>query len=319
MKNASVRSNVSAPPRRRGLVYNLCKYWQLYLFLLIPVAYILIFHYYPMLGLQLAFKRFNIRLGMWGSPWIGLKNFTKFFKSYQFGRILPNTLLISFYSLSVNFFVAIVFALALNAMRKKRLQKVIQNISYIPHFISTVVMVGMMLQMLNPRLGLYGNIVTALTGAEPSDLFAIPGAFRHLYVWSGVWQNTGWNSIIYVAALSSVPPELHEAAQIDGASRLKRIVHVDLPAILPTATILLIMNAGNILSVGFEKVYLMQNSVNLSTSEVISTYVYKVAMTAGTGDFGYSTAIGMFNSVVNLVLLVIVNTIAGKVSSTSLW
>ena len=314
------RSSSPSPAlRRRGFVYNMRKHWQLYLFLLLPVAYLLIFHYYPLLGLQLAFKRFNIRLGMWDSPWVGFKNFSKFFRSYQFGRVLPNTLILSFYSLSVSFFVAIVFALALNSMRLKKLQKVLQNVSYIPHFISTVVLVGMMLQMLNPRVGLYGLLGKALTGSEPDDLFAIPKFFRHLYVWSGVWQNTGWNSIIYVAALSSVAPELHEAAQIDGASRVKRIWHVDLPAIIPTATILLIMNAGNILSVGFEKVYLMQNNINLSTSEVISTYVYKSAMTAGTGDFSYSTAVGMFNSVVNFALLITVNAVASHVGSTSLW
>ena len=180
-------------------------------------------------------------------------------------------------------------------------------------------MVGMLIQVFNTRIGMYGHIGRLLTGTDPQDLLASPSTFRHLYVWSGVWQHLGWNSIIYIASLASVSPDLHEAAEIDGASRFQRVLHIDLPSILPTATILLILNVGSILSVGFEKVYLMQNNANLSASEVISTYVYKVAMSSGTGDFSYATAIGIFNSVVNLLLLSSVNGIAGKMGETSLW
>ena len=195
----------------------------------------------------------------------------------------------------------------------------VQTVSYIPHFISTVVVVGMLMQIFNPRTGAVGNIYSLFTGGIMKDIFASPSAFPHLYVWSGIWQGIGWSSIIYIAALSSVDTELHEAAQIDGASRFRRVLHIDLPSILPTATIMLILSAGRVMSVGFEKVFLMQNSLNIGASEVISTYVYKVGMVIGTGDYSFATAIGLFNSVINFCLLVLVNFISRKLSETSLW
>ena len=294
--------------------------WQLYLFLLIPVVWVILFCYVPMTGVQLAFRKFTIQGGIWNSPWVGWDQFERFFTSPQIGRILPNTIILSFYSLIAGFPLPVIFALCLNALNAKKFKKSAQSITYIPHFISTVVLVGMLYQIFNNRIGLYGTIGYALTGTTPPDIFADAGAFRHLYVWSGVWQNLGWGSIIYLAALSGVDPELHESAQIDGASRFQRVIHIDLPTILPTICIMLILNAGGIMSVGFEKTYLLQNQLNVTTSEVISTYTYKIGLAAGgQSDYSYSTAIGLFNSVVNLLMLLTVNTISKKISSNSLW
>lgn len=287
--------------------------------LILPVAYILLFHYGPMVGLQIAFKDFNPNLGIFGSPWCGVEHFTKFFSSYQFSRVLKNTLFLSIYSLLAGFPLPILLALGLNCIQSERFKKISQTITYIPHFISVTVLVGMLTQLFNPIVGLYGNVVRLLTGEAASDILGMASVFPHMYVWSGVWQQMGWNSIIYMAALSGVDAQLHEAAEIDGATRLKRVWHIDLPSILPTATILLIIDAGKIMGVGFEKVYLMQNPLNLSASEVISTYVYKVGVGSGGSDFSYATAISFFNSVVNLILIVTVNFISKKLSETSLW
>jgi len=303
----------------KALLKNIARHYQLYIFMLLPIAWLIVFRYVPMAGAQIAFRRYNVRDGIWGSEWVGMFQFLKFFSSYQFPRVVPNTIRLSLYSLVAGFPVPIVLSLCLNAMRSVRYRKVVQTVTYMPHFISVVVMVGMLMAVLNSRIGIYGAVGKALTGAYPADLFAGARNFTHMYVWSGIWQSMGWSTIIYMAALSSADMEQHEAAQIDGATRFQRILHVDLPVILPTATILLILNSGYIMSVGFEKVYLMQNRLNLSTSEVISTYVYKVGLAAGAADFSYSTAIGMFNSVVNMIILTLVNFFAGRLSSTSLW
>ncbi|MDD5898627.1 MAG: ABC transporter permease subunit [Clostridia bacterium] len=302
----------------RRLGKRIVRHWQLYVFLLLPVVYFLIFRYVPLCGLQIAFRKYTARGGIWGSEWVGMKNFLKFFKSYQFERVISNTLRLSFYSLIAGFPLPIIFALALNSMLNERYKKVLQLVTYAPYFISTTVLVGMLMAILNPRTGLYATIYSSIFGTYPSDLFAKVELFPHLYVWSGVWQNLGWDSIIYVAALSSVAPELHEAAQIDGASRFQRVMYVDLPTILPTASILLILSFGSIMDVGFEKVFLMQNKINLRFSETISTYLYKVGLTSGS-DYSLSTAIGLFNSVVNLILLMSVNTVTKKLSGTNLF
>lgn len=294
--------------------------WQMYLFLLIPLVWLIVFKYFPMVGIQIAFRDYKIRYGIWGSEWVGLEQFAKFFKSYQFERVLSNTIRLSLYGLIAGFPLPILLALCLNAVLNLKYKKFAQTLLYIPHFVSTVVLVGMVLQIFNIRVGLYGYFGRLFTGVTPQDLLGTASAFPHIYVWSGVWQSMGWSSIIYIAALSSVDAELHEAAQIDGASRFQRCIHIDFPSILPTATILLIMNTGNVLSVGFEKTYLLQNPLNLRASEVISTYVYKVSMVAGgSNDFSYGTAIDLFNSVVNMSLLVCVNMISRKVGETSLW
>lgn len=309
--------------KRKSWTSQFARNYQLHLFMLIPIAYIIIFNYVPMFGIQIAFKNFTPGKGIWGSPWAGLIHFQTFFKSYQFKRVIVNTLRISIYSLLVNFPLPIVLALMLNTVRNARFKKTVQTVTYIPYFLSMVVVVGMLVQFLNPMTGVYGTVYRLITGSAsyPPSIIQKPGSFIHLYVWSGVWQYLGWNSIIYIAALSGVDPQLHEAAQIDGASRFKRILTVDLPAIVPTISVLLILNAGSLMSVGFEKVYLMQNNLNLMQSEVISTYVYKVGLTSGMGNFSYATAIGLFNSIINCTLLVFVNWLSKKTSenSTSLW
>ena len=296
------------------------RYWKLYIFLLLPVVYSIIFSYIPMLGTQIAFRKFNYTGGIWGSPWVGLANFRKFFNSYMFTRVIWNTLRISFYEIFAGFPFPIIFALCLNTIVHQRFKKFLQTVTYMPHFISVVVIVGMMMQIFHPLNGLYGIIAKAFTGTVAADLFARPEAFSHLYVWSGIWQSFGWSSIIYVAALTSVPEELYEAARVDGASRFKMVLHVDLPALAPTITILLILRLGSIMSLGFEKAWLMQNNLNLRTSELISTFVYKQGLAAGgPTDFSYAAAIGFFNSLVNLALILMVNRIANTLSKTSLW
>ena len=298
--------------------HNCALRWQLFLFLLPAVIYILIFAYYPMAGVQIAFRSYSPRGGIWHSPWVGMKHFIKFFKSYQFSRVIVNTLRISFYSLVVNSPLAIIMALAINLVRNARFKKFVQTVTYMPHFISIVVLVGMMIQLLNPVMGLYGTLFRLFGGkGYPQDLLTKSSAFPHLYVWSGTWQNLGWNTIIYISALSAVDPELHEAAMIDGATRLKRVIHIDFPVLLPTVAIMLILNAGSIMSVGFEKTYLMQNSTNLVYSEVISTYVYKTGMSQGTSQFSYASAIGLFNSVINCFMLVVFNGLSNKLSKGS--
>ena len=295
------------------------RHWQMYLLLLVPLVYLLVFQYYPMLGAQIAFKRFRSSLGIWGSPWIGFTYFSRFFQSYQFGRVVSNTVLLSLYGLFAGMPFPIIFALLLNTITNRYTKKLIQTVTYLPYFISTVVLVGMLFQVLNPRIGIYGKIFNELTGSRAPDLFGKANYFPHLFVWSAVWQNMGWNSIIYLAALSAVSPELHEAGKIDGMNRFQRILYIDFPAIIPTATILLILNFGRIMTIGFEKVYLMQNDLNLARSEVISTYVYKVGLTIGGGDFSYATAIGLFNSAVNLALIITVNKICSRLGGDSLW
>lgn len=293
--------------------------WQIYLLLLIPVIYIIVFAYIPMGGLLIAFKKYDFSLGIFGSPWVGLDNFKKFFQSYKFILVLKNTLTISLYGLIVSFPLPIIFALMLNAMPMPRYKKAIQTVTYVPHFISTVVMVGLIFQLLSNRTGLYGNLYTLLTGQIGPDILAEGTNFKHIYVWSGVWQGTGYSAIIYIAALAGVDPSLHEAALIDGASRFQRVLYVDVPCILPTASIMLILAVGNIMSVGFEKVLLMQNSLNMNYSEIISTYVYKIGLASAINDFSYSTAISMFNSVINFIMLLIANWGSKKLSGSGLF
>lgn len=293
--------------------------WQLYLLLIVPVAWLVTFAYVPMSGLVLAFKTYRANLGIWGSPWVGMKNFNAFFSSYKFGMVLKNTLTISLYSLFVTFPIPILFALLLNVMPGRRYKKAIQTVTYIPYFFSTVVMVGLLYQLIDPRSGLYGTMAKLITGKTPASLLANGENFKHLYVWSQVWQATGYNAIIYIAALSSADQSLHEAAMIDGASRLQRVVHIDVPCILPTVSIMLVLAVGNIMNVGYEKVLLMQNDLNMNYSEIISTYSYKVGLASGVPNFAQSTAIGLFNSVINFILLVIANFTSRKLSGSGIF
>lgn len=293
--------------------------WQLYLLLIVPLAWLVTFAYVPMSGLVLAFKTYRANLGIWGSPWVGMKNFNAFFSSYKFGMVLKNTLTISLYSLFVTFPIPIIFALLLNVMPGRRYKKAIQTVTYIPYFFSTVVMVGLLYQLIDPRSGLYGTMAKLLTGKTPASLLANGENFKHLYVWSAVWQSTGYNAIIYIAALSSADQSLHEAAMIDGASRFQRVVHIDIPCILPTVSIMLVLAVGNIMNVGYEKVLLMQNDLNMNYSEIISTYSYKVGLASGVPNFAQSTAIGLFNSVINFILLVIANFTSKKLNGSGIF
>lgn len=289
--------------------------WDLYLLFIPVVAYFVIFEYWPMYGVQIAFKDFMARLGITDSPWVGFKHFERFFGSYYFERLLLNTLGIGLYELLVGFPVPILLALMINEVRFSKFKRMVQTVTYAPHFLSTVVVVGMLYLFLSPT-GIVNQFLR-IWGFEPVSFMTEPAWFKTIYVLSGVWQHMGWSSIVYLAALAAVDPQLHEAATVDGASKLQRIWHINLPGIMPTIVILLILNVGRILSVGFEKVFLMQNELNMSSSDVISTYVYRTGIMGA--QYSYSAAIGLFNSVVVFVMLVIVNWIARRVNETSLW
>lgn len=302
--------------RMQEVLRKLKKNWQLYVIIALPVLILLVFSYGPMYGLQIAFKDFVPTRGFSGSKWVGLKHFKAFVTSYQFGRLIKNTMIISLYSLIANFPAAIILAVAVNECRSKWYKKTVQMITYAPHFISTVVMAGIVLMVLSPYSGIINNIIE-MFGGERIDFMAKPQFFKHIYVWSGVWQSMGFNSIIYISALAGIDPTLHEAAVVDGATRWQRIIHVDIPGIMPTIITMLIMNCGRIMTVGHEKILLLQNAVNMSTSDVISTYVYRVGLE--NAQYSFSTAVGLFNAVINCTLLLIVNKIAKHVSETSLW
>ncbi len=301
---------------KSNLLLTLKKNWQLWCLLLPTIIYIAVFCYVPMYGALIAFKDFNPKLGIMGSPWAGFKYFEQFFKTSIFFKTLGNTVLLSTYNLLWSFPVPIIFALLLNQVRNKKIKSFIQTVTYAPSFISVVVLVGMITLFLAPGSGFLTKILMAM-GAKDSMFLVRPEYFRTIYIGSGIWQSMGFNSIIFLAALTGVSPELHESAMIDGAGIVKRIRHIDFPSILPTIIIMLIMATGNILSVGYEKVYLLQNGMNLGVSEVISTYVYKTGVRSAQYSFG--TAVGLFNSVINLILLVFANSIAKKTTETSLF
>ena len=302
--------------RRRIALKSLRRYWQLYLIMLPALLYFIIFKYIPMVNAVLAFKDYNMVLGIWASPWVGFRYFTMFFNNPVFWTLIQNTLGLSLYSLLVGFPIPILLAVFLNEIKDGLFKRSVQMVTYAPYFISTVIMVSMIMLTLAPRLGV-ANIALSGIGQKQINFLGIPEFFPSIYVWSGVWQFSGFSAIIYLAALAGVDPQLYEAAKVDGASRIQRIINVDLPGIMPVAVILLILNVGNMLGVGFEKVYLMQNPLNLGTSEVIATYVYKVGLL--NSNFSFATAVGLFNSVINMTLLVIVNFFAKRVSETSLW
>jgi putative aldouronate transport system permease protein len=295
------------------------KNWGLYLLLLPALVLLICFSYKPMYGILIAFKDYHNSTGIMGSNWANpwYKYFLKFFHSYQFWPTICNTLVISLYDMVASFPLPIILALVISQMRAKRYKKFFQTISYLPHFISTVVMVGLILIWLSPSTGLISAMYRAFGNNQMPNLMGSAQAFSHIYVWSDVWQHTGWNSIIYVAALSAVDPSLYEAATVDGANRWQKMCYIDFPMLLPTAVILLIMNAGSIMNLGFEKIYLMQNNLNLTASEIISTYVYKIGIISS--QYSYSAAISLFNTIINLILLVAVNQVSKKLSDTSLW
>lgn len=316
MKNSRKPTDKKAPgPVFKKQLVLAARNYELYLFLIPAVLLTFCFAYIPMYGVQIAFKNYSPARGIWGSPWVGLNQFLRFFRTNQFKTIIPNTFFLSIYGLAVGFPMPIILALMMNSLNSQKYKRVLQTVTYMPYFISTVVLVS----MLNLFLSSTGmlNQLSSFFGKNFGNLLADPKNFRHTYVWSGIWQGTGWGSIIYLAALSGVDPTLYEAATIDGANKWQKIVHIDLATIAPTCIILLILSAGGILSVGFEKAYLMQNSLNLSRSEVINTYVFKVGIQST--QYSFSAAIGLFNTVINFVILVLVNWISGKLSETSLW
>ncbi|MFC6232627.1 ABC transporter permease [Paenibacillus allorhizosphaerae] len=290
--------------------------WELYALFAPVLAYFIVFEYVPMYGVQIAFKDFIATKGIWGSPWVGFKHFERFFDSFYFWRLIRNTLGIGLYQLVVGFPIPILLALMIHEVRSSKFRRFIQTITYAPHFLSTVVVVGMIMMFLSPQGGMVNLLVKAF-GGEPIAFMTEPSWFKTVFVLSGVWQQMGWSSIIYLAALAGVDPQLHEAARVDGAGRLKRIWHINLPHLMPTIVVLLILNVGSILGVGFEKVFLMQNNLNMETSDVISTNVYRSGILGA--QYSFSAAVGLFNSVVNFIMLITVNRIARKLSETSLW
>lgn len=307
--------SLSQQKRGSGLLKKIAKRYDLYLMLLLPIAWYLIFHYGPLYGLQIAFKNFNPAKGIFGSPWEGFSHFERFFDSYYFWRLLWNTISINLFSLLIAFPIPILLALLVNEIRSKTFSKLLQNITYIPHFISVVVIVGILNSMLAPTGPI--NLLIEALGGTPVRFLEEAGWFKTIFIGSNIWQNMGWQSIIYIAALSGVNPQLYEAAKMDGASRLRRIWHVSLPGIAPVIVILLILDIGHFMNVGFEKILLMQNNLNLESSDVISTFVYTTGILKG--EYSYTAAIGLFNSVINLILLLLVNRFARKTSETSLW
>ena len=289
-------------------------HWQLYLMIVIPLAVLLVFAYAPMYGVVLAFKNYQVSKGIWGSPWadnFGFNNFIRFFNNYNFKECLGNTVFISLYSMLVGTPCSIILALSLNYAKNEKFRKTVQMVSYCPYFISTIVFVGIINLMMDTRIGVVGKFFYEKLGI---NILGNAGIFPSLYVWTGVWQGVGFGAIIYIAALAGVDMEQHEAAIIDGATLLQRIRYVDIPAILPTVVIMMILNMGNILNIGYEKVLAMQNQNNLSASEVITTYSYKVSLVSSFPDYSYSTAIGLFQSVIGLVLILITNKVAKRLT-----
>lgn len=290
--------------------------WQLLLLCTLPILYFIVFHYIPMYGVQIAFKDFKAADGIWGSAWCGFKHFKRFFSSSQFWPLIKNTLGLSFLQILLGFPIPILLSVMLNQVRNQKYRKFVQSIVYCPHFISIVVLTGMLYIFLSPRNGIINNIIQAL-GGEPVFFLGDARYFKMTFVISGIWQNAGWSAIIYIAALAGISPDLYEAAQVDGANKWQRIRHIDIPGILPTMVMMLILEMGKVMSLGFQKAYLMQNAQNLAASEIISTYIYKVGMIDA--QYSYSAAINLFNNLVNILLLVLVNRLAKKMTNNSLW
>ena len=311
-----VKRKPIVPPR--SLWLRIGRNWQLYVLLILPVAWLIVFRYAPMYGAQIAFRQYSPAFGIEGSPWVGMANFVRFFNSPKFEPVIVNTLVISFYSLIAGFPIPIILALSLNQVKTRFFRNSVQMITYAPHFISTVVIVGMLFQFLHPRVGFTAALAQSFGQSAP-NLMGDPNAFRHIFVWSNVWQEMGFSSIIYLAVLSTIDPALHEAAVVDGANRLQRIRYIDMPGLLPTAMVLLVLSTGRVLEVAFEKVFLMQSPLNLGVAEVINTYVYKVGLLSPILDFSYSTAIGLLKGIVGLLLLITVNHAARRLTQNSVW
>ena len=307
---------ISAKEKKSRRLLLLKRSVPLCLLILPSLILLIVFTYIPMYGVTIAFKDYKTGLGIFGSEWVGFKNFTTFFNSYQFWPILRNTLVISIYSIVVMFPLPILVALVCSQITSSRYKKFFQVTTYLPHFISTVVMCGMIMLFLSPSSGIIAKLLS-FVGIDMPNLMGSASAFPHIYVWTEAWQHIGWDSILYIAALSSIDPTLYEAATIDGANKWHKIFHIDIPSLLPTIMIMLILRMGSVMSVGFEKVYLLQNSLNNATSEIIATYVYKMGLLKS--QYSLSAAIGLFNNVINLILLLVFNFISSKISEDSLF
>lgn len=297
-------------------VKNAKRYWQIYLLILPALLFVILFSYVPLYGIQIAFKDFNPALGIGGSPWSGLKYFKQFISSPSFWQLIKNTVLLNLYQLLICFPASILFALMLNELGNQKFKRVVQMVTYAPYFISVVAMVGMIQLFLKYDSGVLNNLL-ALLGMERRDFLTDPKAFRTIYVLSDLWQFTGWNAIIYIAALSSIDPQLIESAKVDGANRLQKIWYIDIPGILGTIVIMLILRMGQMLNIGFDKIFLLQNNMIMETSDVISTYVYRIGLIGG--QYSYTTAIGVFNSIINFIILVVVNQIAKRANGSGIW
>jgi ABC-type polysaccharide transport system permease subunit len=316
LKQGTASRRIRPPSRRTEAARSLRRHWQLYLLIIVPLAYFVIFKYIPISNGVIAFKNYSPIKGPWGSDWVGFQNFELFFKNPVFWTLVKNTFLLAAYTVLASFPIPIILALALNEIRQGFFKKTVSLVTYAPYFISTVVIVSMTILVLSPRVGFVDDAI-GLFGIPAIDFLGDPNYFRHIYVWSDVWQTTGYSAVIYMAALAGIDPALHESAKIDGASRIKRILNVDLPGIMPTAVIILVLGVGNIMSIGFEKVFLLQNPLNTEQSEIIATYVYKTGLL--NADFSMATAVGLFNSVINLFLLVVVNFVAKRITGNGLW
>ncbi len=292
---------------QKPLSKRIAEHWQLYAMLLIPLALTIVYKYLPMWGIQIAFRDYKASQGIFGSEWVGLAWFERFFSSPNFARMLGNTFVLSLFSLLWSFPIPIILALLLNQMRFKKLKTAIQTILYAPHFISTMIVCGMLHIFLSPS----GGLINLLFGTS-IDFLSESSAFRTIYIASGIWQDAGWGIIVYMATLSGIDASLYEAARIDGASMFQRIMKIDLPSLLPMIVLMLIMSAGNLMNVGFEKVWLLQTDLNKATSDVISVYVYQQGIE--NAKYSYSTAVGLFSTVINIILLLIVNKVAKKLS-----
>ncbi|MDR3121019.1 MAG: ABC transporter permease subunit [Clostridiales bacterium] len=295
---------------------KLTRAWDLYILLIPALILLIVFSYGPLYGLLIAFKDYSVTRGIWGSKWVGLKHILRFVESYNFFNLLRNTLTLSLYSLLAGFPIPIILALLINKLNFRKYKSFVQTASYAPHFISTVVLVGMLRIFFFPGTGLVNHVMTFFGGPD-FDFFGSADAFKHLYVLSDVWKTMGWGSIIYIAALSGIDPSLYESARCDGANKFHMLIHIDIPSIVPTIVTLLILNVGSLMNVGYEKAFLMQTPLNTEASEIISTYVYKVGLQDA--QYSFSTAVNVFNSAVNCLLLVAVNRFAKKVGETSLW
>ena len=300
--------------RRIGRAFS--RDWQLMVLCILPVIYYIVFHYIPMYGVQIAFKNFTAAEGIWGSQWIGFDHFKRFFNSYQFWPLLKNTLILSGSQILIGFPIPIILAIMFNQMKNVRFRKFVQTATYCPHFISIVVLIGMLNIFLSPNSGIINNFL-GLFGVDPVHYIGSAEWFRPIFIISGIWQHAGWSAIIYIAALAGISPDLYEAAQVDGANKWRVIKHIDLPGLVPTAVMMLILEVGKVMNIGFQKAFLLQNGTNILTSEIIPTYIYKVGFIDT--QYSYSAAISLFNNIVNIILLLAVNKMAQKTSENSLW